>query len=332
MNILITGGLGYIGSHTAAQLAQEGHEVVLVDSCMNADEAVLKSLEKITGKELAYYKTDVCNLEELRHAFMKHPLDAVIHFAALKSVGESVSKPLDYYRNNVDGLLNVLSCVAEFGVERFVFSSSATVYGDASIVPTPETADAMRAINPYGWTKVMGERIVTDFLLVHPEKKMTILRYFNPVGAHASYEIGESITGSATNLMPLILRATNPDTPLTVFGVTHATIDGTCIRDYIHVMDLAEAHGAALHGEMTGVTTYNVGTGVGYSVLDMLKTFEETNGVKVHYSVGEKRPGDTEVSLGDVEKIRGELGFKTKRDLKQMCADAWGRYQKASQK
>ena len=323
--ILVTGGAGYIGSHTCIELLNEGHQVVVVDNLDNASDESLNRVRQITGKLLDFYNVDVCDTDALRDVFAMHRIDAVIHFAGLKAVGESVTKPLRYYRNNLDSTLSLCEVMAEFGVKQLVFSSSATVYGLPERVPITEDFPTW-CTNPYGWTKLMNEQILRDVQVAHPDWSIVLLRYFNPIGAHESGRIGEDPSGIPNNLMPYIAQvAVGRRDVLHVYGDDYATPDGTGVRDYIHVVDLALGHCRAIAyaGEHTGTEAINLGTGQGYSVLDMVKAFEAASGVKIPYQIDPRRPGDVAVSFADPAKAKALLGWSATRDLETMCRDTW---------
>lgn len=323
MNILITGGAGYIGSHTCISLLEEGHDIVVVDNLCNSDIEVISKIKFITNKELIFYNLDVTNQKQLDNIFLKHKIDGVIHFAGFKAVGESIDEPLKYYNNNLVGLMNIINACLRFNVDKFVFSSSATVYGDNSS-PFIETMKLLPTKNPYGATKTMSERILKDIVNANPKFSVSILRYFNPTGAHKSGLIGEHPNGTPNNLMPYITQVgKGVMDKLKIFGDTYLTTDGTGVRDYIHVVDLAEGHIAALNNMKKGINIYNLGTGCGTSVLQMLKTFEKTNDVRIPYEIVEKRNGDIDSCYADVSKAKEELGWSAKLDITDMCKDAW---------
>lgn len=323
MNILLTGGAGYIGSHTAVTLLEAGHNVVVADNLCNSKEETLERIRQITQKEIPFYHIDVTEQDKVNSIFANHRLDGVIHFAGLKAVGESVEKPLTYYYNNVVCTMVLAKACLTYGVKRFVFSSSATVYGE-NVVPFVETMELLPATNPYGSTKVMSERILSDIVKANPDWMVALLRYFNPVGAHESGLIGEDPKGIPNNLMPYITKVAKGELDrLRVFGDDYPTIDGTGVRDYIHVMDLAEGHMAALDQLGPGLHIYNLGTGKGTSVLQLVRAFEEANGVKVPYEIVARRPGDIAECYADASKAWRDLGWKTRRDLLDMCRDAW---------
>ncbi len=323
---LVTGGAGYIGSHTCVELLGAGQEVVVVDDLSNACYEAVRRIEELAGKRLAaFVEGDVRDHSLLARVFAEHQVGAVIHFAAKKAVGESVSQPLAYYDNNLQGLLSVLRAMDAAGCRRMVFSSSATVYGDPASVPIREDFPTT-ATNPYGWTKLMGEQILRDVAASDPRWKVVLLRYFNPVGAHASGRIGEDPDGLPNNLMPFVSQVAVGRLPrLRVFGDDYATPDGTGVRDYIHVVDLALGHLRALEriDELAGVTTLNLGTGRGYSVLEMVRAFEAASGRAVPYDVVARRPGDISACWADPARAAQVLGWRAQRDLQAMCVDAW---------
>ena len=326
MKILVTGGTGYIGSHTCVELINNGHEVVIFDNLYNSSIDVVDKIEKITGVRPLFYKADMMNTDELKPIFAENKFDAVIHFAGLKAVGESVRKPLEYYTNNVYGTLNLLAVMREYGVKRIIFSSSATVYGDPAFVPITEECPLGVRTNPYGETKAMLERVLTDLQKSDPEWSVVLLRYFNPIGAHESGIIGELPNGIPNNLMPYIMQvAVGKLAELGVFGDDYDTPDGTGVRDYIHVVDLAKGHVCAVDKvtSTTGVNIYNLGTGNGYSVLDIVKAFEKANDVKIPYSIKPRREGDIATCYADPKKAYEELGWKAEYDLEKMCKDSW---------
>ena len=326
MTILLTGGAGYIGSHTAVELLEAGHEVVLADDFENSSGEVLGRIEAITGREVCCHEVDVRQASALAEVFEQHRFDAVIHFAGLKAVGESVRQPLRYYRHNIEAALTVLDVMERFGVRRFVFSSSATVYGDPDEVPLTEQAPVWRCSNPYGWTKQMIEQILCDWAAANPEASVVLLRYFNPIGAHASGLIGEDPAGIPNNLMPYVSQVAIGKLPqLRVFGSDWNTPDGTCQRDYIHVVDLALGHLRAVEYAMDrqGTEVFNLGTGVPVSVLELVHTFEQVNQVPVPYVLAERRAGDVAAYWADPGKAQRVLGWRAERDLAAMCRDAW---------
>ena len=304
MNILLTGGAGFIGSHTAVELLHAGHSVVVVDNLYNSSEKSLQRVQELTGKTVKFYQADCCDFAAMDRIFAENEIDAVIHFAAYKAVGESVAKPLAYYRNNLDCTLTVCEAMKKNGVKRFIFSSSATVYGIPDHMPLDETMPTS-CTNPYGWTKYMNERILTDVAAANPDWSVVLLRYFNPIGAHESGRIGEMPNGIPNNLVPYITQvASGKREFLSVFGNDYPTPDGTGVRDYIHVVDLAKGHVAAANYAMThtGTEIVNLGTGHGYSVLDIVNAFEKVNGVKVPYKIVGRRPGDISPSAGPIPR------------------------------
>lgn len=330
MTILVTGGAGYIGSHTCVELLNAGHSVVVLDNLANSSEKSLERVRQITGKEVTFYRADLLDKSAVDAVFEKHPVDAVIHFAGLKAVAESVAKPLEYYHNNLTGTLNLCASMREHGVKNLIFSSSATVYGESEVVPVTERCEKKRPTNPYGMTKWMLEEILIDLHTSDPNWNVILLRYFNPIGAHESGLIGEDPNGIPNNLMPYIAQVAIGKRPqLNVFGNDYNTPDGTCIRDYIHVVDLALGHVKALAKltENCGVKIYNLGTGKGYSVLEVLHAFEEACGKKLPHAFAERRAGDLPVSFSDPSLAKEELGWVAERDIATMCKDSW-RWQK----
>lgn len=326
MKILLAGGAGYIGSHTAVELLQAGHEVVVVDDYSNSCPESLKRVEQITGKAIKSYEADIKNKDAIRRVLGENQIDCVIHFAGLKAVGESIREPLKYYRNNIDTTLTLLERMQSFGVMNMVFSSSATVYGEKCTMPCLETFVRGNCTNPYGWTKYMMEQILEDTAKAYPEMSIVLLRYFNPVGAHPSGLIGEDPQGIPNNLMPYVTQvAVGKREKLTVFGGDYDTPDGTCRRDFIHVMDLANAHLKAIEyaAEHKGVEIFNVGTGKPYSVLEIIKTFEAANGVQVNYEIGPRRAGDLPEVWADSSKAASKMGWQAHYSLADMCRDAW---------
>ena len=326
MNILLTGGAGYIGSHTIIELDKAGHSVVVVDNLVNSNPESLKRVAKIIGKEIPFYEVDVRNKKDLSKVFIENKFDAVIHFAGLKAVGESVSKPLEYYHNNMTGTFILLDVMRQHGCKNIIFSSSATVYGDPAIIPITEECPKGHCTNPYGQTKSMLEEVLMDVQKADPEWNVVLLRYFNPIGAHQSGTIGENPNGIPNNLMPYITQtAVGIRKELGVFGNDYDTPDGTGVRDYIHVCDLASGHVAALKAikRNCGLAIYNLGTGHGYSVLDVVKAFEKVNGVKVPYSIKPRRPGDIATCYCNPAKAEAELGWKAQYGIEEMCRDSW---------
>lgn len=324
MNILLTGGAGYIGSHTAVALIERGHKVIVIDNLSNSSEEAVHRVENITKQAIDFYNGDVRDRKILEKIFQSHQIDGVIHFAGLKAVGESVEKPLLYYENNIDSTLTLLDIMAKFGVKKLVFSSSATVYGDAP-APCSEDSETGHGItNPYGRTKYFIEQILHDVGLIHPDTAITTLRYFNPVGAHPSGTIGEDPNGTPNNLLPVIAQAAiGKRDHIKVFGNDYKTPDGTCIRDYVHVMDLAEGHISALEKNQSGVATYNLGTGKGTSVLEAIKAFSVACGHEIPYRIVSRRHGDLPVSYANVDKANVELGWRATRSFEDACRDAW---------
>ena len=323
--ILVTGGTGYIGSHTCISLLEKGYDVTIVDNLVNSKALVVDRIENLSGKKVKFFEADVCDEDALRKIFAEDEIFAVIHFAGLKAVGESVQIPLRYYENNLISTLSLLKVMAEFKVNNFVFSSSATVYGNPASVPIREDFP-LSTTNPYGTTKLMIERILKDYAHANPDFNPIILRYFNPVGAHESGRIGENPKGIPNNLMPYITQVALGKLPqLSIFGNDYPTKDGTGVRDYIHVVDLAEGHLKALDklGTTKGVLIHTLGTGVGYSVLDLVKAFEEANGVTIPYKFAPRRPGDVTVCYADPTKAKNELGWEAKKSIVDMCRDAW---------
>lgn len=325
MKILVTGGLGFIGSHTCVELLNANYEVIIVDNLSNSSIDVLDKIEKITSKRPKFYEIDVCDKEKVRCVFKENKIDAVIHFAGYKAVGESVKEPLKYYRNNLDSTLTLLEVMEEGNCHNFVFSSSATVYGSPKELPIKEDF-SLSTTNPYGTTKLMIERILADVSKADKDLAVIVLRYFNPIGAHKSGLIGEKPNGIPNNLMPYIVRVASGELPiLSVFGDDYDTPDGTGVRDYIHVVDLARGHLKALEKcvNFRGIEYYNLGTGNGYSVLDLVKTFEKVNNVKVPYKIVDRRSGDIAACYADPTKAYKELGFKAEYGIEDMCKDSY---------
>ncbi|HFI0081698.1 TPA: UDP-glucose 4-epimerase GalE [Streptococcus suis] len=325
MSILVTGGAGYIGSHTVVELIKLGKEVVIVDNLSNSSILVLDRIEEITGKRPTFYELDVADKAALRSVFEKESIEAAIHFAGYKAVGESVEKPVMYYENNIMSTLALVEVMAEFGVKKIVFSSSATVYGLNNPSPLVENMPTS-ATNPYGYTKVMLEQILRDLEVSDKEWSVALLRYFNPIGAHESGLIGEDPAGIPNNLMPFIAQvAVGKRAELSVFGNDYDTVDGTGVRDYIHVVDLALGHIKALEkiSDTTGVYTYNLGSGQGTSVLELVQAFEKVNGVPVPYKIVDRRPGDVATCYANADKALAELNWKTEKTIEDMCRDTW---------
>jgi UDP-glucose 4-epimerase len=326
MAILVTGGAGYIGSHTVVELQNAGYEVVVVDNLSNSSEKALERVEKITGKKVPFYKVDILDRKAMEEIFSKEKIDSCIHFAGLKAVGESVQKPWEYYENNIGGTLILVDVMRKHGVKNMIFSSSATVYGSPAFVPITEECPKGEITNPYGQTKSMLEQILTDMQKADPEWNVILLRYFNPIGAHKSGTIGENPNGIPNNLMPYITQVAVGKLPcLGVFGDDYDTPDGTGVRDYIHVVDLALGHVKSLKKveEKAGLCIYNLGTGNGYSVLEIVKNFEEASGKKVPYEIKPRRAGDIATCYADATKAKEELGWQAKRGIKEMCQDSW---------
>ncbi|MCR5798578.1 MAG: UDP-glucose 4-epimerase GalE [Lachnospiraceae bacterium] len=330
MRILVTGGTGYIGSHTVVELMEAGHDVIILDNLSNSNEAVVDRIGKITGSRPVFYNLDMRDGEALTKLFENERPEGIIHFAGLKAVGESVAKPLMYYDNNIGGTVNLLKTMEKFGCKNIIFSSSATVYGDPEHVPVTEDCPKGSCTNPYGWTKSMIEQILMDLCIADKEWNVVLLRYFNPIGAHRSGTIGENPNGIPNNLMPYITQvAVGKLDHLNVFGNGYDTHDGTGVRDYIHVVDLAKGHVKALVklAPGSGLNIYNLGTGKGYSVLDIVKNFEEASGVNIPYEIKEPRAGDIATIYADPSKAEKELGWKAEFGIKEMCEDSW-RWQK----
>ena len=326
MAILVTGGAGYIGSHTVVELQNAGYEVVVLDNLSNSSKKSLERVEAITGKPVTFYEASILDRDALNKIFENEQIDSCIHFAGLKAVGESVSKPWEYYENNIAGTLTLVDVMRQHGVKNIIFSSSATVYGDPAMIPITEECPKGQCTNPYGWTKSMLEQILTDIQKADPEWNVILLRYFNPIGAHKSGTIGENPNGIPNNLMPYVTQvAVGKLKELGVFGDDYDTPDGTGVRDYIHVVDLALGHVKALKKieEKAGLCLYNLGTGKGYSVLDIVKNFEAASGVNVPYVIKGRRPGDIAACYSDASKAKAELDWEAQYDIKDMCEDAW---------
>ena len=325
MNVLVCGGTGYIGSHICVELLDAGYEVTVIDDFSNSKPEVLEHIKEITGKEVKFYEFNILNEEKTEAVFKENKIDAVIHCAAFKAVGESVEKPIEYYTNNLTTTLIVSKMMKKYNVNQIVFSSSATVYGDPETVPITEDCKLGETTNPYGTSKAMMERILTDVQHAYPQMSVTLLRYFNPIGAHESGLIGEDPKGIPNNLMPYIMKvATGELECLGVFGDDYDTHDGTGVRDYIHVVDLAKGHVKAIeHYAKPGVHICNLGTGTGYSVLDLVKTFERVNNGKVSYVIKDRRPGDIATCYANPERAKKELGWVATKGIEDMCRDTW---------
>lgn len=326
MKILVTGGAGFIGSHTVVELQNAGYEVLVLDNLSNSSKESIRRVEEITGKRVDFYEGDILDKAFLESLFQKESIDSVIHFAGLKAVGESVEKPLEYYYNNITGTITLLQVMRDYGVRKIVFSSSATVYGTPEIIPVNETCKRGDITNPYGQTKAMLEQILTDLHIADPDFQVVLLRYFNPIGAHISGRIGENPNGIPNNLMPYITQvAVGKLKCLGVFGNDYDTKDGTGVRDYIHVSDLARGHVKAIQkiNENPGLKIYNLGTGIGYSVLDIVNSFEKATGIEIPYEIKSRRAGDIAVNYADVSLAKEELGFECEFDIIRMCEDAW---------
>ncbi|MCL2386601.1 MAG: UDP-glucose 4-epimerase GalE [Defluviitaleaceae bacterium] len=329
MTILVTGGAGYIGSHTCVELLEKGYSVVVVDNLANSSINAIEGIKKITQKDLTFYKTDLCDKAELDKVFAEHEFDCIIHFAGLKAVPESVAMPIKYYQNNLTGTLNLCSMMKKYDVRQIIFSSSATVYRSDNTMPLTEDAH-LGATNPYGWSKFMCEQILRDAAAAAKNWAVVLLRYFNPVGAHSSGIIGENPSGIPNNLMPFIAQtARGIHKEVRVFGNDYDTPDGTGVRDYIHVTDLVHGHVCAIDyaQEHRGCGVFNLGTGKGASVLEVIHAFEKTNGVEIPHSIFGRRPGDNAIALADPTKAMQVLGFKAEKTLEDMCKDTW-RFQK----
>ncbi|PAE44480.1 UDP-glucose 4-epimerase GalE [Bacillus sp. 7884-1] len=325
MAILVTGGAGYIGTHTCVELLNSGYEIVVLDNLLNSKPEALKRVKELTGKDFKFYEVDLLERVKVEEVFAENNIEAVIHFAGLKAVGESVSIPLHYYHNNISGTLILCEVMNKFGVKNIVFSSSATVYGMPERMPISEE-DPLSATNPYGSTKLMIEQILRDLYVSDSSWSIALLRYFNPIGAHESGRIGEDPNGIPNNLMPFITQvAVGKLEKLRVFGNEYPTVDGTGVRDYIHVVDLAKGHLKALEKVTgaTGVEAYNLGTGNGYSVLEMVKAFEKASGINIPYQIVENRPGDVAVCYADSSKAKTELGWTAEKGIEEMCRDSW---------
>lgn len=326
MSILITGGAGFIGSHTLVELLNEGKEVIVLDNLSNSSKKSLDRVTEITGKPVKFYEADILDRDALEYIFSKENIESCIHFAGLKAVGESVEKPWEYYNNNITGTLTLLDVMRKHNCKNIIFSSSATVYGDPAIIPITEECPKGVCTNPYGWTKSMLEQILSDMYKADNEWNIVILRYFNPIGSHESGKIGENPNGIPNNLMPYITQvAVGKLEQLGVFGNDYDTHDGTGVRDYIHVVDLAKGHVKALAKLVpnSGLNIYNLGTGTGYSVLDIVNSFEKANNVKVPYVIKERRAGDIATCYSNADKAYKELGWKAEKNIEDMCRDSW---------
>ena len=327
MSILLTGGAGYIGSHTAVELLETGKDLVIIDDFSNSKPQALEAIKKITGKDFKFYEMDYKNREKLEKVFEENKIEAVINFAGFKAVGESVQKPIEYYINNVSGCLVLLDTMRKYNVKKFVFSSSATVYGAPKVMPITEEFATGNTTNPYGTTKLFIEQILKDIYKADSTWDICILRYFNPIGSHESGLIGEEPKGIPNNLMPYVVRVASGELKeLSVFGNDYNTPDGTGVRDYIHVVDLAKGHVSALNKldkEGSGLYIYNLGTGTGYSVLDIVNAFEKTTGKKVPYKIAPRREGDIAICYADPTKAKEELGWKAQKNIEDMCIDSW---------
>ena len=325
MNILVTGGLGFIGSHTVVELINEGHNVIIVDNLINSKIEVLDKIEKITKIRPKFYQINLLTIEDLRKVFDENKIEGVIHFAGLKAVNESISMPIEYYENNIGSTLNILKCMKEKGIKKLVFSSSACVYGEPKENPVDENSPANLATNPYGRTKCFIEEILRDCYIADNSNQFTILRYFNPVGAHESGLIGEDPNGIPNNLMPYILKVAEGKAELLhIYGKDYDTKDGTCIRDFIHVVDLAKGHVKAIeHMDTNGMHIYNLGTGKGTTVLELVTSFNKVNGELVKYDFVDRRAGDVAINYAKTDKAKAELGWVAELNIEDMCRDAW---------
>lgn len=326
MTILVTGGAGFIASHTNIELLNAGYDVIVMDNLCNSSKESVARVEQITGKKVKFYEADMRNVEDLEKIFSENVIDVIIHFAGLKAVGESCVKPFEYYENNISGTLNIISMMRKYNVKKMVFSSSATVYGDPEVIPITEECKVGGVTNPYGQTKLMLEQILTDIQKADPDFDIALLRYFNPIGAHESGLIGEAPNGIPNNLLPYVAKvAAGVLDRVNVFGDDYDTPDGTGVRDYIHVVDLAKGHVCAVKRllEHPGLVIYNLGTGVGYSVLDIIHNFEKACGKKIPYVIAPRRPGDIATCYSDPSKAERELGWKAQYGIDRMCEDAW---------
>ncbi len=323
MNILVTGGAGYIGSHTCVELLKNNHSVIVADNLVNSKRETIDKIENISGKDIIFYEIDVCDESLVEKIFEENKIDGIIHFAGLKAVGESVAKPLEYYYNNLVSTMVLSKICIKYQVNKFIFSSSATVYGD-NISPLDESMELRLTTNPYGETKAMSERILKDTAYANSKFTVSLLRYFNPVGAHESGLIGEDPNGIPNNLMPFVTKVAKGElNELKIFADDYDTVDGTGVRDYIHVVDLAQAHVKAIENLENGVDIYNIGTGSGTSVLELVKAFMDVNNIEIPYKIVSRRPGDIATSYADVSKAKDELGWSAKKDIRDMCADPW---------
>ena len=326
MTILVTGGAVFIASHTNIELLNAGYDVIVMDNLCNSSKESVARVEQITGKKVKFYEADMRNVEDLEKIFSENVIDVIIHFAGLKAVGESCVKPFEYYENNISGTLNIISMMRKYNVKKMVFSSSATVYGDPEVIPITEECKVGGVTNPYGQTKLMLEQILTDIQKADPDFDIALLRYFNPIGAHESGLIGEAPNGIPNNLLPYVAKvAAGVLDKVNVFGDDYDTPDGTGVRDYIHVVDLAKGHVCAVKRllEHPGLVIYNLGTGVGYSVLDIIHNFEKACGKKIPYVIAPRRPGDIAICYSDPSKAERELGWKAQYGIDRMCEDAW---------
>lgn len=326
MNVLLAGGAGYIGSHTCVELINAGYDVIIADNFSNSCPEAVARVEEITGKKIPLYEADVCDKTAVDRIFSENKIDAVIHFAGLKAVGESCEKPVEYYRNNIDSTLTLLEAMKKYGVSNFIFSSSATVYGTPKTVPLVETMPTGTPTNPYGWTKLMMEQILSDTAKANPDLSVVLLRYFNPIGAHESGRIGEDPNGIPNNLMPYITQvAAGRLKCLGVFGNDYPTHDGTGVRDYIHVVDLAKGHVKAIEyaSKHKGTEIFNLGTGTGYSVLDIVNAFSKVNNIEIPYEIKPRRAGDIAECYADASKAKEVLGWTAEKGLEDMCKDSW---------
>ena len=325
MKVLVTGGLGFIGSHTVVELLDSNYDVVVVDNLSNSKIEVVDYIKEITGKDFVFYNEDLCNYDSVDKIFDKEKFDCVMHFAGYKAVGESVKKPVMYYENNLLSTINILKAMEKYDCKKFIFSSSATVYGNPDVLPITEDCIVGGTTNPYGTTKLMIERILADYVIAHEDSSVIVLRYFNPIGAHKSGLIGEDPKGIPNNLMPYIVRVANKELEiLSIFGNDYDTVDGTGVRDYIHVVDLAKGHIAAIKKlNDNGIFYYNLGTGTGYSVLEIVNTFIKVNNVDVPYKIVGRREGDIAACYADSSKALKELGWKAELGIEDMCRDSY---------